>query len=145
MLFALSATMNLPLNHLQETSTPAHLPAFSHVSEGITSPWGSPTLPRAQDPISAPQGHQLLPQQHCMWASLQLHTAQSCPGMGPLSQAHVLAWTQSAPIPREVPNIRGPMPPSCLLLAGAGTGPGCQALPSPTTGSPQHSRMMVLQ
>ena len=50
-------------------------------------------------------------------------------------QAHVPAWAWHVPIPREVPGTGAvPVTPGCLLLAGGGMGPGCQALPRGTHG-----------
>lgn len=73
----------------------------------LPNPWGLP--PAAQGPISAPRGHQSLPQRCCSSASLQLPTAQ---------QDNSLVWPQ--PFPRGVPKAGGcNCPPAALLLARA--------------------------
>lgn len=54
----------------------------------------------SQDPISAPQGHQPLPQEHFSKAGLHLPPAQA------LQWADAPVWPQPLPIPSDVPDTQ---------------------------------------
>lgn len=101
----------------------------------LASPRATPTLLMAQDPMSAPQGHQPLPQQCHSRAGLQLLTA--LPSHGPQQSWHTSglvfpAGAQPEPslIPRDVPNAQGYCSPWCHQAALPCWGcPQCHPLP----------------
>lgn len=70
-----------------------------HPQTSMALPRGSPTLPRIQDPMSAPWSRQPVPQGHHSKACLQLPRALPCPAIGPLSWAHPWAYVPASACP----------------------------------------------